>query len=106
MNFSVFQNRLQIIKDLRKTLEVNFEKFLNNPFVQDCGGIPAEWLDIMISEHLTTLFMSVNDKSTLDFKDLVDYYLWEQGFGGVIGDNDMEYHLDNDRELYTYLLTN
>lgn len=108
MTFDNFEKRLKIIKSDYSEINEKINKKLINDLsiiVEDIQGVSAAWLTRIVDNHLVTLFMQVNPKLTEEqAKEEVDYYVWEEDFGGeveLLGEN---FDLSDDKQLYEYLL--
>lgn len=105
MTFPIFKERLDIIRDLDIKTDDAVEKFnSNNPFIADAGGVRSDLLADLLWEHLFTLFSAVKEAPYQRIKDIVDYYLYDQNYGGESIYLGQIYHFDNDKELYDYLV--
>ena len=105
MTFQLFQERLDIIRDLDIKIDDAVEKFnQNNTFITDAGGVRSDLLADLLWEHLFTLFGAVKEAPYSKIKDFVDYYLYDQNYGGEVTYLGQVFHLDNDKELYGYLV--
>ena len=105
MTFQLFQERLDIIRDLDIKTDDAVEKFnSNNPFIADASGVRSDLLADLLWEHLFTLFGAVKEAPYSKIKDFVDYYLYDQNYGGEVTYLGQVFHLDDDKELYTYLV--
>lgn len=105
MTFQLFQERLDIIRDLDIKIDDAVEKFnQNNTFITDAGGVRSDLLADLLWEHLFTLFGAVKEAPYSKIKDFVDYYLYDQNYGGEVTYLGQVFHLDNDKELYDYLV--
>lgn len=105
MTFQLFKERLDIIRDLDIKTDDAVEKFnSNNPFIADASGVRSDLLADLLWEHLFTLFGAVKEAPYSKIKDFVDYYLYDQNYGGEVTYLDQVFHLDDDKELYDYLV--
>lgn len=105
MTFQLFKKRLNVIRDLDVKTDDAVEKFnSNNPFIADAGGVRSDLLADLLWEHLFTLFGAVKEAPYSKIKDFVDYYLYDQNYGGEVTYLDQVFHLDDDKELYDYLV--
>lgn len=105
MTFNIFKERLNIIRDLDIKTDDAVEKFnSNNPFITDAGGVRSDLLTDLLWEHLFTLFSAVKEAPYKRIKDFVDYYLYDQNYGGEDTYLGQIYHFDDDKELYDYLV--
>jgi hypothetical protein len=105
MTFNTFKERLDIIRNLDIKTDDAVEKFnSNNPFITDAGGVRSDLLADLLWEHLFTLFSAVKEAPYNKIKDFVDYYLYDQNYGGEVTYLDQVFHLDDDKELYDYLV--
>lgn len=103
-----FKQRLSQIKKDYQTLETKLNKVLDNLSIlyDDLSGVYQSWLSDLLDNHLITLFLAVNPKAKVSkIKDDVDYYRWEEDFGGEVEVNGTKYNLQNDDELYEYILS-
>lgn len=104
MTFDNFKSRLDVIKHDYKTIQQKAKEY-KNPFFTDLYGVPADWLEDFILHHLFTLFKAVNPEIPDDKAvDVIDYYVFEQNFGGEISFDGKDYDLSVDEKLYEYLL--
>ena len=72
----------------------------NNPFICDGGGVANDWLLNIVNHSLENLIYAVNPEASFKFiQNTIDYYVWENNFGGIIDGKD----LSDDRLLYDYL---
>ena len=105
MTFQLFKERLDIIRDLDTKTDDAVEKFnSNNPFIADASGVRSDLLADLLWEHLFTLFGAVKEAPYSKIKDFVDYYLYDQNYGGEVTYLCQVFHLDDDKELYDYLV--
>ena len=105
MTFQLFKKRLDIIRDLDVKTDDAVEKFnSNNPFIADAGGVRSDFLADLLWEHLFTLFGAVKEAPYSKIKDFVDYYLYDQNYGGEVTYLGRVFHLNDDKELYDYLV--
>ncbi len=108
MTFDIFSKRLKIIKHDYNEQETKMNTVLDSLKIlyDDLTGVHQDWLSRIIDNHLATLFMCVNPKLTEEqaLKE-VDYYVWENDFDGEVTSDGKTYHLDNDKELYEYILS-
>lgn len=105
MTFNTFKERLDTIRRLDIQLDDAVEKFNNNnPFMADASGVRSELLSTLIWEHLFTLFSAVKEAPYQKIRDFVDYYLYDQNYGGENTYLGQIYHFDDDKELYDYLV--
>lgn len=64
MTKETFIARLKKIKDQYKELSKKHDLMVEqNPFVEDGSGVMPEWLTNLITEHVITLFASVNENA-------------------------------------------
>lgn len=64
MTKETFIARLKKIKDQYKELNKKHDLMVEqNPFVEDGSGVMPEWLTNLITEHVITLFASVNENA-------------------------------------------
>lgn len=64
MTKETFIARLKKIKDQYKELNKKHDLMVEqNPFVEDGSGVMPEWLTNLITEHVITLFTSVNENA-------------------------------------------
>lgn len=64
MTKETFIARLKKIKDQYKELNKKHDLMVEqNPFVEDGSGVMSEWLTNLITEHVITLFASVNENA-------------------------------------------
>jgi len=99
----LFQKRLQVLKEQYEWLEKSVvESIENNPLLEANYIIPSSKLTDIIKESLINLFLSVNSNIN-EIKSLVDYYMIEMNFGGLIEVNNIDYDLTNTQRLYDYL---
>lgn len=105
MTFQLFKKRLNVIRDLDVKTDDAVEKFnSNNPFIADAGGVRSNFLADLLWEHLFTLFSAVKEAPYNKIKDFIDYYLYDQNYGGEVTYLGQVFHLDDDKELYDYLV--
>lgn len=103
--YNLFMSRLQKIIAYDNTLDDTIDSYIeHNPLLCDAAGVRAPFLSHEIIEHLTTLFLAVNpsisEKTMFDF---VEYYVYENNYGGTMRIGDVVYHLDYEKELYDYI---
>lgn len=112
--FTTFTEILQKIRDTKNDLDVAVSDYVSsNPFVDDSNGITSHRLAKIIQLQVETLFIAVlgnrfdsrNVNQVNALQDLIDYYLWEQDFGGKVTIGYLEYDLENDADLYNYIQT-
>lgn len=103
--YNLFMSRLQKIIAYDNTLDDTIDSYIeNNPLLCDAAGVRAPFLSHEIIEHLTTLFLAVNPSiSEETMFDFVEYYVYENNYGGTMRIGDIAYHLDYERELYDYI---
>lgn len=101
LSFDVFKKQIELIKTDFKLIDESVTKMIdNNPFICDGGGVANDWLLNIIVHSLENLFYAVNPNiSKPEMENLIDYYVWENNFGGIIDEKD----LSDDRLLYDYL---
>ena len=101
INLKDFQKQLDLVKKDYNLIDESVNRFLeNNPFICDGGGVANDWLLNIIVHSLENLFYAVNSNiSKTEMENLIDYYVWENNFGGAVG----EIELSNSEELYQYL---
>lgn len=101
INLKDFQNQLELVKNDYNLIDESVNKFLeNNPFICDSDGVANDWLVNIIVHSLENLFYAVNPNITkTEMENLIDYYVWENNFGGAVG----KIELNNSKELYQYL---
>lgn len=108
MTFDNFEKRLKIIKSDYSEINEKINKKLINDLsiiVEDIQGVSASWLTRIVDNHLVTLFMQVNPElSEEKAKEEVDYYVWEEDFGGEVELFGENFDLSDDKQLYEYLL--
>lgn len=105
MTFQLFKKRLNVIRDLDIKTDDAVEKFnSNNPFIADASGVRSDFLADLLWEHLFTLFSAVKEAPYNKIKDFIDYYLYDQNYGGEVTYLGQVFHLDDDKELYDYLV--
>ena len=105
MTFQLFKKRLDAIRDLDVKTDDTVEKFnSNNPFIADARGVRSDFLADLLWEHLFTLFSAVKEAPYNKIKDFIDYYLYDQNYGGEVTYLGQVFHLDDDKELYDYLV--
>lgn len=104
MTFDNFKSRLDVIRQDYETVQQKAKEY-RNPFFTDLYGVPADWLDNLILHHMFTLFKAVNPKIPDDKAvNEIDYYVFEQNFGGEVSFDGRTYDLTVDKDLYGYLL--
>lgn len=99
--FEVFKARLELVQKDFDLIDENVEKMVDgNPFVCDGRGVPSDWLINVVSHSFENLFLAVNPNLEIkEIQDLIDYYVWENNFGGKIDD----YDLSKPSCLYDYV---
>lgn len=71
ISFEAFKERLQEIKNKDTQLHDSIRIMVEtNPFVEDGQGIGKDWVYELITEHLYTLFIAVNEEAAI--KPLID----------------------------------
>lgn len=101
INLKDFKKQLELVKRDYNLIDESVDKFLeSNPFICDGGGVANDWLLNIIVHSLENLFYAVNPNiSKTEMENLIDYYVWENNFGGAIG----KIELCHSEELYQYL---
>ena len=101
INLKDFQNQLELVKNDYNLIDESVNKFLeNNPFICDSDGVANDWLLNIIVHSLGNLFYAVNpDIPKTEMENLIDYYVWENNFGGTIE----KFDLKNSADLYQYI---
>lgn len=99
-----FNSVIDKIKDLSERLDVAFTKYINGQkWMSDAAGIPNVSLCKMIELPLNIIFRSFTDWNEQKIAEEIDYYMWDNNFGGEIKIEDLKYDLSDSSQLYEYL---
>lgn len=98
-----FVSSIEKIKDLYEKSDESFRKFVKGQkWMSDADGIPSVSFCKMTDLPLRMLFKSFSDWNEQKIIEEIDYYMWENLFGGKVK-KDLTYDLSDSSQLYEYL---
>ena len=115
INFKTFEKMLEKIKMSLESLQTSVNSYIqNNPFIEDSKGIVHQNLLNLIQDQFNILVIAAlgnqydasNKKHVYAVQDFVEYFLWEEDFGGEITVDDKVFKLSNTEQLYMYIQNN